>query len=100
MSMRIPVQCISIVFGIRKDFYQAGVSCTLIDADEQIHSLVFLDSLAVRDIFKAFDCTKLHNARGKWVNLELDDKGKPLGLSGYERETIIAYCEPELSYSK
>jgi hypothetical protein len=98
--MQIPVQCVSIVFGIRRDFYQPGISSTMISQDQKVHSLVFLDTHAVRDVFTAFDCTKLHNARGKYVFLELDEKGKLLGISGYERKTIIAYCDPDLSFSR
>jgi hypothetical protein len=100
MSMQIPVQCTSIIFGIRHDLTQPGVSCTLIDQDYKTYSLVFIEADAVRDVFTAFAVSKLHTARGKWVFLELDDTGKALGISGYDYSTIIAYCDPELSVTR
>lgn len=94
--IQIPVQCISIVFGIRKDFPSPGVTATVTTLDNKVHSLIFFDR-DIRQLFTVFDCTKLHNARTKWAMLEKDDQGNVLGVSGYERITDIAYCVQELS---
>ena len=91
-----PAQCVSIMFGIRKDFPRPAVSATLINHNGKTHNLVFFDA-DITQVFYAFDCTKLHNARGKWVLIHIDNAGDLLGISGYEKVTDIAYCVRELS---